>query len=230
MLILLGVGVIVVGFAVGLNPLLVVVLAAFTSGLLAHMTPLQVLAAFGHAYNENRFVSIAYLVVLPLVGTLERAGVREQSARVIARLRGVSAGRFLISYMVFRQLTTAIGLMSIAGQAQTIRPLVAPMAEAASEARDGPPPPKARFAIRAMSAATDNVAVFFSEDIFVALGSVLLMVGFLTSAKIAMDPIRLSIWAIPSALASFVIHAMRLLLFDRRLARDAEAAPAGDAP
>ncbi|MBS0333599.1 MAG: DUF969 family protein, partial [Proteobacteria bacterium] len=44
MLILLGVGVIVVGFAIGLNPLLVVVLAAFTSGLLAHMTPLQVLA------------------------------------------------------------------------------------------------------------------------------------------------------------------------------------------
>lgn len=230
MLILLGVGVIVVGFAVGLNPLLVVILAAFTSGLLAHMTPLQVLAAFGHAFNENRFVSITYLVVLPLVGTLERAGVREQAARIIARLQGVSAGRFLISYMVLRQLTTAIGLMSIAGQAQTVRPLVAPMAEAAAERANGPPEPEATFAIRAMSAATDNVAVFFSEDIFVALGSVLLMVGFLASAKIAMDPIRLSVWAIPSALCAFAIHAVRLVLFDRRLARDAERASAGDAP
>ncbi|MBS0360544.1 MAG: DUF969 domain-containing protein [Proteobacteria bacterium] len=230
MLILLGVGVIVVGFAVGLNPLLVVVIAAFTSGLLAHMTPLQVLAAFGHAYNENRFVSIAYLVVLPLVGTLERAGVREQAARIIARLRGVSAGRFLISYMVLRQLTTAIGLMSIAGQAQTIRPLVAPMAEAAAERANGPPAPETRAAIRAMSAATDNVAVFFSEDIFVALGSVLLMVGFLASAKIVMDPIRLSVWAIPSALAALAIHAVRLLLFDLRLARGAGPDAGGDAP
>jgi len=44
-----------------------------------------------------------------------------------------------------------------------------------------------------MAAATDNVAVFFSEDIFVAIGSVLLMVGFLASSKIVLDPIRLSV-------------------------------------
>jgi uncharacterized membrane protein len=218
MLILLGVAVIVVGFAIRLNPLLVVVAAALTSGWFAGLSPLQVIAAFGKAFNENRFVSAAYLV-LPLVGVLERAGLREQAGRIIGRLRGVSAGRLLISYMVFRQLTTAVGLQPIAGHAQTIRPIVAPMAEAAAEARDGPPAPATRYAIRAMASATDNVAVFFSEDIFVAMGSVLLMVGFLTSARIVLDPIHLSVWAIPSALAAFAIHATRLALFDRRLAR-----------
>jgi uncharacterized membrane protein len=220
MLILLGVAVIVVGFAIRLNPLLVVVAAALTSGWFAGLSPLQVIAAFGKAFNENRFVSAAYLV-LPLVGVLERAGLREQAGRIIGRLRGVSAGRLLISYMVFRQLTTAVGLQPIAGHAQTIRPIVAPMAEAAAEARDWPPAPATRYAIRAMASATDNVAVFFSEDIFVAMGSVLLMVGFLTSARIVLDPIHLSVWAIPSALAAFVIHATRLALFDRRLARPA---------
>ncbi|HXA39524.1 MAG TPA: DUF969 domain-containing protein [Phenylobacterium sp.] len=223
MLILLGVAVIVVGFAIRLNPLLVVVAAALTSGWFAGLSPLQVIAAFGKAFNENRFVSAAYLV-LPLVGVLERAGLREQAGRIIGRLRGVSAGRLLISYMVFRQLTTAAGLQPIAGHAQTIRPIVAPMAEAAAEARDGPPAPATRYAIRAMASATDNVAVFFSEDIFVAMGSVLLMVGFLTSARIVLDPIHLSVWAIPSALAAFAIHATRLVLFDRRLARPAPAA------
>jgi uncharacterized membrane protein len=74
-----------------------------------------------------------------------------------------------------------------------------------------------------MAAATDNVAVFFSEDIFVAMGSVLLMVGFLTSSKIVLDPIHLSVWAIPTALASLVIHGARLLLFDRRLRRGGRA-------
>jgi uncharacterized membrane protein len=133
----------------------------------------------------------------------------------------VSAGRLLIGYMVFRQLTTAIGLQPIAGHAQTIRPIVAPMAEAAAEARDGAPDLETRHAIRAMASATDNVAVFFSEDIFVAMGSVLLMVGFLTSAKIVLDPLHLSVWAIPSALAAFAIHATRLMLFDRRLGRQA---------
>jgi uncharacterized membrane protein len=218
MLILLGVAVIVVGFAIRLNPLLVVVAAALTSGWFAGLTPIEVIAAFGKAFNENRFVSTAYLV-LPLVGMLERAGLRERAAAIIGGLRGVSVGRLLVGYMVFRQLTTAIGLMPIAGQAQTIRPLVAPMAEAAAEVRDGAPDDATRHAIRAMAAATDNVAVFFSEDIFVAMGSVLLMVGFLTSSKIVLDPLRLSVWAIPTALSAFAIHAARLMLFDRRLAR-----------
>lgn len=218
MLILLGVAVIVVGFAIRLNPLLVVVAAALVSGWFAGLSPLQVIAAFGKAFNENRYVSITYLV-LPLVGVLERAGVRERAATMIAGLRGVSVGRLLISYMAFRQLTSAMGLVAIAGQPQTIRPLVAPMAEAATEVHDGPPTAETRYAVRAMAAATDNVAVFFSEDVFVAMGSVLLMVGFLTSSKIVLDPLRLSVWAIPTALAAFAIHATRLVLFDRRLSR-----------
>jgi len=223
MLILLGVAVVVVGFAARLNPLLVVVAAALTSGWFAGLSPLQVVAAFGKAFNENRFVSTAYLV-LPLVGVLERAGLRERAAAIIAGLRGVSVGGLLISYMALRQATTAVGLVSIAGQAQTVRPLLAPMAEAADEVRDGPPAPATRHAIRAMAAATDNVAVFFSEDIFVAIGSVLLMVGFLASSKIVIDPLRLSLWAIPTAVCAFVIHAARLVLFDRRLARTDRAA------
>ena len=218
MLILLGVAVVIVGFAIRLNPLLVVVAAALVTGLIAGQPPLAVVAAFGKAFNDNRFVSASYLV-LPLVGVVERAGIREQASRIIARLRGVSAGRLLISYMVLRQLTTAVGLMPIAGQAQTIRPLVAPMAEAAATPESGELAPQTAYRVRAMSAATDNVAVFFSEDIFVAMGSVLLMVGFLTSSKIVLDPLRLSVWAIPTALAAFAIHGARLLLFDRSLRR-----------
>lgn len=228
MLILLGVAVIVVGFAIRLNPLLVVLLAAMTSGCLAGLSPLQVVAAFGHAFNENRFVSIIY-IALPLVGVLERAGLRERAAALIARLRGATAGRFLILYMALRQITSAVGLASIAGQAQTVRPLIAPMAEAATEAHDGPPTTELRYAVRAMAAATDNIAVFFSEDVFIAMGSVLLVVSFLTTSKIVMDPLHISVWSIPSALAAFVIHGARLLLFDRRLARGAATPKAAGA-
>ena len=92
----------------------------------------------------------------------------------------------------------------------------------------GRPPahlPARRHAVRALAASADNVAVFFSEDIFVALGAVLLMVSFLTSAGIAMDPLRLSVWAIPAAVVSLVIHGVRLLLFDRRLAAETSEAP-----
>src|SRR5947207_3358286 len=63
LLVLLGVAVVVVGFALRFNPLLVVVAAAFVTGWFAHLTPLQVLAAFGKAFNDNRLVSLAFLTV-----------------------------------------------------------------------------------------------------------------------------------------------------------------------
>jgi uncharacterized membrane protein len=218
LLTLLGVAVVVLGFAARFNPLLVVVTAALVTGLTAGLTPLEVLAAFGKAFNENRYVSVAYLV-LPMIGVVERAGLQERARSLIARFRGVSVGPFLIGYMAFRQLTSALGLTSIAGQAQTVRPIVAPMAEGAVEARSGELGPETRQAVRAQAAATDNIALFFGEDIFIAIGSILLMVGFLATSGIVIDPIHLSLWAIPSAIVAFAIHSVRLLFFDRRLRR-----------
>jgi uncharacterized membrane protein len=84
------------------------------------------------------------------------------------------------------------------------------------EARTGELDAAAREAIRAQAAATDNIGLFFGEDIFIAIGSILLMVGFLASSGITIDPIHLSVWAIPTATVAFLIHGARLLRFDRR--------------
>jgi len=222
MLTLLGVAAVVVGFAVRINPLLVVVIAAFVTGIAAGLTPVEVLEAFGKAFNENRFVSAAYLV-LPVIGVVERAGLQERARSLIARFKGVSVGPFLVAYLAFRQITSALGLTSIAGHAQSIRPMVAPMAEGAVEARTGELDADTRQDTRAMASATDNVGLFFGEDIFIAIGSILLMVGFLATAGITIDPIHLSVWAIPTAIVAFAIHTTRLLLFDRRLRRKAGA-------
>lgn len=222
MLTLLGVATVVVGFAVRMNPLLVVTIAAFVTGLAAGLTPVQVLEAFGKAFNENRFVSAAYLV-LPVIGVVERAGLQERARTLIGRFKGVSVGPFLIGYLAFRQITSALGLTSIAGHAQSIRPMVAPMAEGAVEARTGPLSDETRQDTRAMASATDNIGLFFGEDIFIAIGSILLMVGFLAASGIVIDPIHLSMWAIPTAIVAFLLHGGRLLLFDRRLRRRADA-------
>jgi uncharacterized membrane protein len=221
MLTLLGVAVVVVGFAARLNPLAVVVVAALVTGLCAGLPPLTVIAALGKAFTTNRLVTVA-LLVLPLIGVIERAGIQERARTVLARFKGLSPGPLLIGYLVFRQITAAIGLLSIGGHAQTVRPLIAPMAEAAAENR-GPLPQETAYRIRAMASATENVGVFFGEDIFVAIGSILLMVGFLASSGLHLDPLQLSAWAMPTAICAFVIHGARLVLFDlklRRLARE----------
>lgn len=218
MLTLLGFAVLVVGFAVRLNPILVVVAAAFTSGVAAGLGPIEVLEAFGRAFNENRFISATYVILL-LIGTLERAGLQERARMLIARFRKVSVGSLLIGYFLFRQVTSAIGLHPIAGQERTVRPLLAPMAEAAVENHVGAIDAATRQTVRAQTAATDNIALFFGEDVFVAIGSILLMVGFVRASGIEMEPLALALWAIPTAIVAFVIHAARLARFQRRMHR-----------
>lgn len=70
-----------------------------------------------------------------------------------------------------------------------------------------------------MSAATDNIGLFFGEDIFLAIGSILLMKGVLEQNGIEIEPLHLSVWAIPTAIIAFLIHGVRLWRFERRLAR-----------
>ncbi|WP_126175898.1 DUF969 domain-containing protein [Tsuneonella rigui] len=225
MWVLLGIAVIVVGFLLRFNPLLVVAASALVTGLAAGLDPLSVLAAFGKAFNDARYVSLIY-IVLPVIGILERHGLQERARTAIASLRGATVGRLLIGYLLFRQVTAALGLTSIAGPAQSVRPLVAPMAQAAAE-RQGADPESDR--IPAMAAATDNVGLFFGEDIFIAIGSILLMVGVLHGFGIEAEPLELAKWAIPTALCAFAIHATRLWLLDRKLARERREIALGDA-
>ncbi|MDI1326122.1 MAG: DUF969 domain-containing protein [Brevundimonas sp.] len=241
MLVLLGIAVVVLGFIARINPLLVILLAAIVTGVAAVVAPgvdaralaqasVDTLAAFGDAFNDNRYFHITWLV-LPVIGLLERSGLQERARLLIARVKAATAGRLLISYLIVRQATSALGLTSLGGHPQMVRPLVAPMAEGAAEVQAGGTLPDAlRFRIRAMSAATDNIGLFFGEDIFIAIGSIVLMVGFLEQAGIIVEPLQMSVWAIPTAIAAFAVHGARLLLFDRSVKRDiAAAAEAGAA-
>lgn len=217
MLVLSGVLVIIVGFLMGLNPLLVVTVAGLVTGLAAGLDPIAILSAFGKAFVANRFVGIVWLV-LPVIGVLEHTGLRERAQALIGRMHAATAGRLLLAYLLVRQSTAALGLTSLGGQAQMVRPLIAPMAEAAEE-RHGPLPEDTAHLIRAHAAAVDNIGVFFGEDIFIAIGSLLLIKAVLADNGIQVQPLDLSVWAIPTAVFAFLVHGARLMLLDRRLAR-----------
>lgn len=215
---LLGIALVVIGFALRFNPLLVVAAAAIVTGLLGHMPFIKVLATLGKGFNDNRYVSITY-IVLPVIGLLERYGLQQRARTLVGRMRGATTGRLLVGYLGFRQIFAALGLKDVAGPAQTVRPLVAPMAVAAAEKQHGKLDEDTSEHVKAMSAATDNVGVFFGEDIFLAIASILLIQGSLKSFGIELTPFQLSVWAIPTAICAFLIHGTRLLLFDRQLGR-----------
>jgi len=226
MLVLIGIAIIIAGFLFRFNPLLVIMAAALATGLAAGLDVAAIIAAFGKAFNDTRYVSIIW-IVLPVIGLLEAYGLQQHARGLIDRMKGATLGRLLTGYLLLRQALSAVGLTSVAGHAQTVRPLVAPMAEAAAEAANDSLTDDQRDQVRAFAAATDNVGLFFGEDIFLAIGSILLMKGLLDGYGYQIEPLHFSMWAIPTAIAAFLIHGFRLRRLERRMAKKQMAEGAG---
>ncbi len=163
---LIGIAVIVVGFVLRFNPVLVVIISGIVTGVAAHMPIATILEKLGEGFLNTRNLPFILLLPLAVIGLLERHGLKERAQAWIAKIHSATAGRLLIVYLFVREATAALGLTSLGGHPQMVRPLLAPMAEGAAEKRFGPLPGNVRYRLRAMSAATDNVGLFFGEDIF----------------------------------------------------------------
>ncbi|MFT4268407.1 MAG: DUF969 domain-containing protein [Xenophilus sp.] len=224
---LIGVAVIIAGFVLRFNPMLVVIATALVTALAAGFPVQKILATVGSGFVKTRNLPLIILLPLSVIGLLERHGLRQQAQAWIGRVKSATAGRLFIVYLVARQLTAAVGLTSLGGHPQMVRPLLAPMAEGAAEARYGPLPDRIRHRLRAYAASADNVGLFFGEDIFVAFGAIVLMTTLLHEAGIDVEPIHVALWGIPTAVSAFVIHAWRLRRLDKALER--ELAAGGDA-
>jgi uncharacterized membrane protein len=213
---LLGVAVVIAGFALKRNPILVVVIAGLVSGIAAGKSPGELLTLLGTAFVSNRTL-LLYTLTLPVIGVLERAGLRERARAWILGFARLTLARLLITYLALRQILSALGLLNVAGHPQTVRPLLAPMSEATATRTFGTLDDDARERVRALAAATDNVGLFFGEDIFLAFGAVLLIQTFYDGQGIHLEPTSIAVWAIPTAIAAFVIHAVRIVVFQLRL-------------
>jgi len=220
---LIGVAVIIAGFVLRFNPMLIVAAAAIITGFAAHFPVERILTAIGRGFLKTRNIPLIILLALAVIGLLERHGLRERAQMWISSIKAATAGRLLIVYLFVREITAAVGLTGLGGHPQMVRPLLAPMAEGATEARYGKLSDATRHTLRAYSAATDNVGLFFGEDIFVAFGAIVLMVTFLKEAGIVVEPMHVAVWGIPTAICAFLIHGFRLWLLDRRLARELDA-------
>ena len=216
---LLGIAVVVAGFLLRANPVLVVIAACGVTGATAFMPPAHILASLGAAFIKTRNLPLILLLPLAAIGLLERAGLKEHAQASIAKIRSATTGRLLTVYLLVRELSAAFGLTSLGGHPNMVRPLVAPMAEAAAEARVGHIDAPLRHRIRAMSAATDNVGLFFGEDVFVAFGAIVLMQTILRAEGLEVDPLKMALWGLPTAVTAFVIHAWNLRRLDARIAR-----------
>ncbi|WML48712.1 DUF969 domain-containing protein [Neobacillus sp. PS3-34] len=213
---LIGILIVAVGFGFRLNTLLVVMAAGVVTGLVSGMSFNEVMTQFGQVFIDNRYMSLPIILSLPVIGLLERHGLKERAEVLIKKAKGATAGKVLMSYLLIRELSASLGL-NIGGHPQTVRPLVAPMAEGAAAAKHGELPEKLQDDIKAHAAASENVGWFFGEDIFIATGAILLMKGFYDSVGMHVSVWDMALWGIPTAVSAFFLSWWRFRMMDKRI-------------
>lgn len=219
---LVGIAIIVVGFALKIDSFAVVIVAGFVTAIIGNMAELgfngsavAFLELLGEKFVSGRGTSI-FILTLPIIGISERYGLREQAVAFIRKLSALTAGRVLWFYQVIRQSASALSLR-LGGHAQFIRPLIHPMAEAAAAAEKDLSPEEIDT-IKAASAAVDNYGNFFGQNLFLSSSGVIMIVSTLNEAGfIAVTNMQIAMWSIPVFVIVLVMGFIQLMLMDRKI-------------
>ena len=217
---LIGILIIVVGFALKLDVLAVVIVSGIVTGLVAGIDFVEILRILGDSFVNNRLMSI-FLIIFPVIAIIERYGLKERAAYLIGKLKNASAGKVLSIYMVIRSIASALNVR-IGGHVQFVRPLILPMSEAAAEIdKEKPLTEKEDEDIKGLSAAVENYGNFFAQNCFPASSGVVLIQGTLVGLgykEITLSMISSS--AIYIAVIAVILTIVQVLLYDSKLKKE----------
>ena len=214
---LIGVLIVIVGFILKLDTLAVVVVAGLATGLVAGMSPMQILDTLGTAFITNRTATL-FILTLPAIGLCERNGLKDKAVDFITSLKNATTGRLIAIWQIIRTVASAFSLR-IGGHPQFIRPLINPMAQAAAEVQYGELDEKTQDEIKGMCAGSENYGNFFAQNCFMGASGTLLIVSTLTEQSYPVDALQIAGQSVPIAVLSVVVGVIYALLFDQILKR-----------
>lgn len=213
-LILIGIVIIVIGFALKLDVVAVVLLAGLATGLVSGMGILEVLNVIGEGFVTNRYMSL-FLVSFMVIGLMERYGLRERSADAIKKIKGASAGSVIALYVFIRWLAAAFSFR-LGGHVQFVRPLILPMAEGAAQ-KHVHLEEKSFEEIKGLAGAAENYGNFFGQNIFPVAGGVLLITGTLTEQGFDVSNTAIARNSIYAGVIMVVLALIQCWLLERKL-------------
>ena len=149
---LVGILVVVAGFILKFDTMATVVAAGLVTGLVAGMSPMEILTTLGDAFLSNRTATL-FVLTLAAIGLCERNGLKDKAVDLVRMMKSATAGRVLALWQVIRTMASAFSLR-IGGHPQFIRPLINPMAQGAAVARFGKIAPEDEDKIMGLAAAT----------------------------------------------------------------------------
>ena len=156
---LLGVLIVIVGFALKLDSILIIFLALITTGIVGGLGVGGLLETIGTNFVANRSMAI-FMMILLVTGTLERNGLREAAANLIKKVKSATAGKLIAVYGVLNGLFGAFNV-GFGGVAGFIRPVLLPMAEGAIENKEGTVNEEHLEEVKGLAAAMQNFTWFF---------------------------------------------------------------------
>ncbi|QLK86324.1 DUF969 domain-containing protein [Staphylococcus sp. 17KM0847] len=218
---LIGIIIIILGFMFKVDTIAVILTAAVVTGLVSGMNFIELLEVLGDAFIENRLVTL-FILTLPMVGLIERFGLKKQATRLITNIKEITSGRLMTVYLFIREIA-GIASIRIGGHPQFVRPLINPMVQGALKTRfnlsDEEVDSKDVEKIKAETSAMENYGNFFGQNLFVGSAGILLMVGTFKSLNIEVSAISLVLASVPIALITLVIVTLKNIYFDRYLER-----------
>lgn len=209
---LIGIAIIVVGFALKLDTVAIVLCAGLVTGMISGMGFVEILAVLGKAFVDTRYISL-FLLTLGVIGLLERNGLRERAAFIVQKFSHATSGKILSLYVMVRIIFSALSFR-IQGHIQFVRPLIYPMVKGAFR---GELNQKRDEECKALSNAVENYGNFFGQNIFLASPGALLVVGTLGEAGIVVDSYYVALSSIPIALFAVFYSVGQNYLFDRSM-------------
>ncbi|MCG4564974.1 DUF969 domain-containing protein [Anaerosalibacter bizertensis] len=212
---LIGILIIIIGFLLKLDTIAVVLTAGVITGIVGGLGFGEILETLGEAFITNRYMTI-FFVTLPIIGLLEKYGLKERAASLIGNLKAATTGKILSFYMVLRTIAAALSLR-IGGHVEFIRPLIYPMAEGAAKNKYGELSEEETEDIKGLSASVENYANFYGQNVFIAAGGVLLIVGTLNELGVEVSEKDVSKAAIPIAIIGIILAVIQFRIFDRKL-------------
>src|SRR5699024_1524403 len=131
---LLGILIIIVGFTLKMDSILIILLAAVVTAFTGGLGLSGMLTILGESFVQNRSMAVFILIML-VTGTLERNGLKESAARLIGKIKNASAGAVIGAYGIMRSVFAAFNI-SFGGVAGFVRPIIMPMISGTIEAKD----------------------------------------------------------------------------------------------
>lgn len=214
---LIGVAIVILGFAFKLDNIAIILAAGFVTGLVGGMDIVKILETIGGSFVANRGMAI-FIVIMLVTGTLERNGLREMAAKLIGKIKNATAGMVIGAYGLLRLVLAAFNV-SLGGTAGFVRPVVMPMATGAVESKHGEPNEDHLEEIKGMSAGMENTTWFFGQVLFIGGSGALLVQSTLKGLGYEVNLVDLAKVEIPVAIFALVVASIVYYLKDKRLSK-----------